>query len=46
MWRHVQIPVELAEKIDELISEGIGYTSRAEVVREAVRSFLRQQGKI
>ena len=35
----VKIPIELAEKLDE-ISENLGYRSRAEAVKDAIRRFI------
>ncbi len=35
----VKIPIELALKLDE-ISENLGYRSRAEAVKDAIRRFI------
>jgi metal-responsive CopG/Arc/MetJ family transcriptional regulator len=35
----VKIPVELAERLDE-IAKDLGYRSRAEIVNDAIRRFL------
>lgn len=40
-YTNVGLPNELIEKIDKIIaSSGLGYKSRGEVVKEAVRDFL------
>ena len=41
----VKIPIELASKLDEL-SEDLGYRSRAEIVKDAVRRFIENQSKV
>jgi metal-responsive CopG/Arc/MetJ family transcriptional regulator len=35
----VKIPVELAEKLDQIVKD-LGYRSRAEIVNDAIRRFL------
>ena len=43
----VRIPKELIDQIDAFLKkQSLGYTSRAEVVKEAVRSFLEKKGHI
>jgi metal-responsive CopG/Arc/MetJ family transcriptional regulator len=43
----VRIPRELAEQIDAFLErQSLGYTSRAEVVKDAVRSFLERREKL
>ena len=40
-YTNIAIPSELAEKIDEIIkNKGMGYKSRGEFVKEAVRNHL------
>lgn len=37
-WKTVQLPEDLIESVDEMIStEGLGYTSRSEFIKESVR---------
>jgi len=41
----VRIPKELVDQIDAFLKkQSLGYTSRAEVVKDAVRSFLEKKG--
>jgi metal-responsive CopG/Arc/MetJ family transcriptional regulator len=41
----VRIPKELIDQIDAFLKkQSLGYTSRAEVVKDAVRSFLEKKG--
>ena len=43
-WVTVKLPKELAAEIDRVRkSQNLGYTSRAEFVKEAVRSYLATQ---
>jgi|YelNatPaOPRAMG01_1025707.scaffolds.fasta_scaffold244778_2 metal-responsive CopG/Arc/MetJ family transcriptional regulator len=43
----VRIPKELVDQIDAFLKkQSLGYTSRAEVVKDAVRSFLEKKGYI
>lgn len=45
-WKTVQIPEELVDQVDEVIKSGkYGYASRAELIREAIRSFLAEKEK-
>jgi metal-responsive CopG/Arc/MetJ family transcriptional regulator len=40
-WVTVKLPKELAAEIDRVRKrQNLGYTSRAELVKEAVRSYL------
>jgi metal-responsive CopG/Arc/MetJ family transcriptional regulator len=37
-WKTVQLPEELLNRVDELVSRPeLGYTSRSELIKEAVR---------
>lgn len=37
-WKTVQLPEDLIKSVDEMIStEGLGYTSRSEFIKESVR---------
>ena len=37
-WKTVQLPEDLIKSVDDLIStEGFGYTSRSEFIKESVR---------
>ncbi len=41
-YTNVALPHELIQEIDKVVKEsGLGYTSRGEVVKEAVRTFLK-----
>ena len=41
----VRIPKELVDQIDAFLKkQSLGYTSRAEVVKDTVRSFLEKKG--
>lgn len=44
-YKNVNLPVELVEEIDKYIEENPqkGYSSRAEVTKEALRKFLREE---
>lgn len=45
-WKTLQLPEDLVKSVDELISaEGMGYTSRAEFIKEAVRLRIQQVKK-
>jgi metal-responsive CopG/Arc/MetJ family transcriptional regulator len=42
----VKLPKELIQKIDTFLDEqNLGYTSRAEIVKDAVRTFLTTNSK-
>jgi metal-responsive CopG/Arc/MetJ family transcriptional regulator len=42
----VKLPTTLAEQIDEILEkQNLGYTSRAELVKEAVRTFISTKTK-
>jgi len=37
-WRTIQLPEDLLEQVDKMVSTpGLGYTSRTEYIKEAVR---------
>jgi metal-responsive CopG/Arc/MetJ family transcriptional regulator len=37
-WRTIQLPGDLLEQVDKMVSTpGLGYTSRTEYIKEAVR---------
>lgn len=37
-WKTIQLPGELLKRVDELVAlQDLGYSSRAELVKEAVR---------
>ncbi len=41
-YTNVALPEELIREIDKVVKEsGLGYTSRGEIVKEAVRKFLK-----
>ena len=41
-YTNVALPEELISEIDKVVKEsGLGYTSRGEIVKEAVRNFLK-----
>lgn len=41
-YTNVALPEELIHEIDKVVKEsGLGYTSRGEIVKEAVRRFLK-----
>lgn len=41
-YTNVALPEELIYEIDKVVKEsGLGYTSRGEIVKEAVRKFLK-----
>jgi len=45
-WKTVQLPEDLINEVDKTIStEGLGYTSRSEFIKEAVRMRIQQIGK-
>ncbi len=40
-YTNVALPEELIDKLDDIIKKSkLGYTSRAEVVKEALRDFI------
>jgi len=42
-WKTVQLPEDLIKSVDELIStEGYGYTSRSEFIKESVRLRIQE----
>ena len=42
-YTNVALPEELIHEIDKVVKEsGLGYTSRGEIVKEAVRRFLKE----
>jgi len=42
-YTNVALPEELIYEIDKVVKEsGLGYTSRGEIVKEAVRRFLKE----
>jgi metal-responsive CopG/Arc/MetJ family transcriptional regulator len=42
----IKLPKDLGRQIDQLLSQqNLGYTSRAEIVKEAVRTFLANKTK-
>ena len=52
-WKTIQLPEELLQRVDGLVAvSGLGYTSRAEFIKEAVRlrveateNLLREKAK-
>jgi metal-responsive CopG/Arc/MetJ family transcriptional regulator len=52
-WKTIQLPEELLQRVDGLVAvSGLGYTSRAEFIKEAVRlrvetmeNLLRERAK-
>jgi metal-responsive CopG/Arc/MetJ family transcriptional regulator len=37
-WRTIQLPEDMLEQVDKIVSTlGLGYTSRTEYIKEAVR---------
>jgi len=45
-WKTVQLPEDLIKSVDELIStEGMGYTSRSEFIKESVRLRIQESKK-
>jgi len=45
-WKTVQLPEALLDKVDEIVRiEDLGYASRGEFIREAVRLRLEQVEK-
>ena len=41
-YTNVALPEDLIKEIDKVVKEsGLGYTSRGEIVKEAVRNFLK-----
>lgn len=45
-YTNVALPEDLIHEIDAVVKEsGLGYTSRGEVVKEAVRNFLKDLEK-
>lgn len=42
-YTNVALPEELIREIDNVVKEsGLGYTSRGEIVKDAVRKFLKE----
>lgn len=42
-YTNVALPEELIQEIDRVVKESrLGYTSRGEIVKEAVRKFLKE----
>ena len=42
-WKTVQLPEDLIKSVDALIStEGLGYTSRSEFIKESVRLRIQE----
>jgi len=42
-YTNVALPEELISEIDKVVKEsGLGYTSRGEICKEAVRKFLKE----
>ena len=42
-YTNVALPEELISEIDKVVKEsGLGYTSRGEIAKEAVRRFLKE----
>ena len=42
-WKTVQLPEDLIKNVDEVIStEGLGYTSRSEFIKESVRLRIQE----
>ena len=41
----VKIPQELADKLDEFVSD-LGYRSRAEIVNDAIRRFIDERRRL
>ncbi len=42
-WTTLQLPEDLVKNVDEIIStEGLGYTSRSEFIKEAVRLRIQE----
>ena len=42
-YTNVALPEELIQEIDKVVKEsGLGYKSRGEIVKEAVRKFLKE----
>jgi len=42
-WKTVQLPEDLIKSVDDLIStEGLGYTSRSEFIKESVRLRIQE----
>ena len=42
-WKTIQLPEGLIKSVDELIStEGLGYTSRSEFIKESVRLRIQE----
>jgi len=45
-WKTVQLPEDLLDRVDEAVKhESLGYSSRAEFIKEAVRLRLEQLEK-
>ena len=45
-WKTVQLPEDLLERVDKVVGQGsIGYSSRAEFIKEAVRLRLEEVEK-
>jgi metal-responsive CopG/Arc/MetJ family transcriptional regulator len=45
-WTTIQLPEDLVKNVDEIIStEGLGYTSRSEFVKESVRLRIQEVKK-
>jgi len=46
-WKTVQLPEDLLDRVDEAVKqESLGYSSRAEFIKEAVRLRLEQLEKL
>ena len=46
-WKTVQLPENLLDRVDEAVKhESLGYSSRAEFIKEAVRLRLEQVEKL
>lgn len=45
-WKTVQLPEDLLDRVDKVVKhEGLGYSSRAEFIKEAVRLRLEEVEK-
>ncbi len=45
-YTNVALPEDLINEIDKVVKEsGLGYTSRGEIVKEAVRTFLKSSAE-
>ena len=46
-WKTIQLPEELLQRVDDMVAAPeLGYTSRAELVKEAVRLRVEELEKI